>query len=40
LRTELEELIRAAADAGSFLPAKPATDPSDQNPRHRLNPDG
>ena len=40
LRMEVEDLIRAAADAGSFLPAKPVTGPADQNPANRLTPGG
>jgi hypothetical protein len=40
LRTEVEELIRAAADAGSFLPAKPVVGPSFQNPSNCITPDG
>jgi len=39
LRTEVEDLIRAAADAGSFLPAKRVTGPSDQKPGNRITPD-
>jgi hypothetical protein len=38
LRTEVEELIRAAAEAGSFLPAKPVAGSSD--PSHRATPEG
>jgi hypothetical protein len=40
LRIEVEELIRAAADAGGFLPARPAIGPPEPNPSPRVTPDG
>ena len=40
LRTEVEELIRAAADAGSFLRAKPGAGTSGQGVSDGIVPDG